>query len=223
MLLKRTLVVLHLVTFAVLFAGCSGETGSSDSPVPSAENQAGQSESVADSTEKEQPEAEETTGTLAPENVKLTKANWEEVQAEVAKHKGKVVVLDIWSTSCQPCLREFPNLVDLSQKYPERVVCLSLNTDYYGGKTKPPEHYEERVRKVLSDLNATFDNYLCTIPSDELYGKIDLGAIPAVFVFGPDGEIAEFFNNDDDKKYGGEFTYAEHIIPKIESLLKPAE
>jgi thiol-disulfide isomerase/thioredoxin len=214
------------MAFSVFLAGCAGETGSSGPAAPTEANKKpdenADEKTDADSTEKDASQPKDTAGTLAPEDVKLTKANWEEVLAEVAKYKGKVVVLDIWSVTCAPCLREFPNLVDLSRKYPERVVCLSLNTDYYGGASKPPEYYEPKARETLSKMNATFDNYLCAVPSDELFEKIELASIPAVYVFGPDGEVAERFDNDE-QKYGEEFTYEKHIIPKIESLLKPVE
>lgn len=221
MLMPRSRPFLALLAISICLCGCASE---SEAPNESTQEVPPDEASNVDSVSSENPApaAEQATETLAPADVKLKTANWEEVLSEVKKHNGKVVVLDIWSTSCQPCLREFPHLVNLSQTYPENLVCLSLNTDYYGSTKKPPEYYEESVRKVLSDLNATFDNYLCTSPSDELYEEMKLASIPAVYVFGPEGEIAERFDNDE-QKYGEEFTYADHIIPKIESLLKPAE
>ena len=150
--------------------------------------------------------------------VTLTHANWEEIKAEVAKHKGKVVVLDLWSTSCPPCLREFPNLVALSKKYPEKVVCLSCSTDYIGIKSKPPEYYEEKVKGFLTEQKAAFTNFLCTIPGDELYAEIDLASIPAVYVYDPQGNVSQRFDNDEGK-FGDEFTYEDHVIPLIDKLL----
>lgn len=218
----RLLATLSLLLLPVCLWGCAGESTPTTAGTPPASSQTEETDDETTSSGQADAKPDAATAKLAPEDVKLKTANWEEVLAEVKKHQGKVVVLDIWSTSCQPCLREFPKLVNLSQNYPNQVVCLSLNTDYYGSSKKPPEFYEETVRKVLSQLNAKFDNYLCTLPSDEFYEEIDLASIPAVYVFGTDGEIAERFDNDE-QKYGEEFTYADHVIPKIESLLKPAE
>lgn len=220
--MTRSLTCLCLLAFSLWLMGCDQDAGTPPENAPVPANPTANNVHSPENSENEDTQPKTAAAALAPEDVKLTRANWEELLSAVGKHEGKVVVLDIWALSCQPCLREFPNLVNLSQKYPEQVVCLSLNTDYYGGKTKPPEYYEESVRKMLSDLNASFDNYLCTIPSDELYEKIGLASIPAVYVFGPDGEVAERFDNDE-QKFGDEFTYSDHIIPKIESLLNSAK
>ena len=52
----------------------------------------------------------------AKAKVTLQIVDWDETLMLVAAHKGKVVVLDAWSTSCQPCMKEFPNLVKLHRK-----------------------------------------------------------------------------------------------------------
>ena len=35
----------------------------------------------------------------------------------IAAKRGKVVVMDAWSTSCPPCMKEFHNLVELHKQY----------------------------------------------------------------------------------------------------------
>ena len=37
-----------------------------------------------------------------------------EIVKRIELHRGQVVVLDCWSTSCPPCIKEFPGLVDHS-------------------------------------------------------------------------------------------------------------
>jgi len=210
-----------VLTLSLLVTGCGDaqvdktEDAVSDQTTEAVES--GESETPENSEETETPAK-----TLAPEDVKLTQATWDEILSAAKSHQGKIVVLDVWSTSCPPCLREFHNLVELSQKHPNRVVCLSCSTDFVGISSKPPEYYEERVRKFLSQQDAKFDNYLCSEPADEIFLKIDLASIPAVYIFGEDGELVERFDNDT-QKYGDEFTYVDHILPKLNSLLKPTE
>ena len=57
-------------------------------------------------------------GAKADEKPKVTVkiASWDETLKMVAGHKGKIVVLDAWSTSCTPCVKEFPNLVKLHER-----------------------------------------------------------------------------------------------------------
>lgn len=156
--------------------------------------------------------------TTAEDRVELKAATWEQLTEYIGRYKGKVVVVDLWSTSCIPCMREFPNLVKLQKKFGDSIVCVSFNCDYVGIKSKPPETYHDRVLKFLKKQNATFLNVLCKTPSDELFDKIDLGSIPAVYVYGTDGKLANRFDNDEGK-YGDEFTYEKHVIPMVEKLI----
>ena len=150
--------------------------------------------------------------------VTLDIKNWDETLALVAQHKGKVVVLDLWSTSCEPCMVEFPHLVELHKQHGDKLVCLSASCDYAGIKSKPPETYHARVLEFLTKQNANFSNVLLNVESDVLFEKIELASIPAVYVFGADGKIAKRFDNDNAKP-GEDFTYAKDIVPFVEGLI----
>jgi thiol-disulfide isomerase/thioredoxin len=146
----------------------------------------------------------------AKSKVSLKVVDWDETLKLVAANKGKVVVLDAWSTSCPPCMKEFPNLVKMHQKYGgKQVVCMSLSCDYAGIKNKPPEFYRPRVEKFLEKQDATFQNLLASVPSEELFEKMGISSIPAVYVFGPDGKLAKRFDNEQAKAEEDNFTYAD--------------
>ena len=53
--------------------------------------------------------------------VRLTIVDFDGIQQQIAKHKGQVVVMDAWSTSCPPCMKEFHNLVELAQAIQPRA------------------------------------------------------------------------------------------------------
>jgi thiol-disulfide isomerase/thioredoxin len=160
-------------------------------------------------------------GEKSKAKVALETASWEETLKLVAAHKGKkIVVLDAWSTSCQTCMKEFPNLVKLHQKYGDkRVACMSLSCDYQGIKTKPPEFYRPRVITFLEKQGATFQNLLASEPAEDLYEKMELASIPAVFVFGLDGKLVKRFDNEQAKTDEDNFTY-EDVNKLVEELLK---
>ncbi len=193
----------------LLICGCPASTAPSSSVPPA----------VAIASVPEKAEPEETATETTANTVTLVVKSWDETLALVAEYQGKIVVLDLWSTSCEPCLAEFPNLVALHEKHgEENVVCLSANCDYIGLKSKPPESYVPNVLEFLTKQKATFQNVLLNVDADELFEKIELASIPAVFVFGPDGQLANRFDNDLAKK-DEEFTYQKDVIPFVEGLL----
>ncbi len=157
----------------------------------------------------------------ANSKISLTVVDWEKTLELVAEHKGKVVVLDAWSLSCPPCMKEFPNLVKLHQKYGgKEVVCMSLACDYAGIKNKPPEYYRDKVLKFLEKHDAEFQNLLSSVPSDELFDKkMKISSIPVVYVFGRDGKIAKRFDNEKAEKEEDNFTYSD-INKLVEELVK---
>jgi thiol-disulfide isomerase/thioredoxin len=139
--------------------------------------------------------------------VELKILGWDDTQKLIASKKGQVVVLDAWSTSCVPCMREFPHLVELHKALGDDVACISLSADYTGSKTKPPEFYREKVLKFLTKQGATFDNVLSSLPSDELFETLDIPSIPAVFVYDRSGKLLKKFDNSEAESEEDEFTY----------------
>jgi peroxiredoxin len=49
----------------------------------------------------------------------------------LSQYKGKTVVLNFWTTTCQPCLEEMPSIAELSKVLAARkdVVVLTVSTD----------------------------------------------------------------------------------------------
>ena len=154
--------------------------------------------------------------------LELRDMNWEQVQAFVAEHKGKVVVVDVWSTSCEPCLQEFPHLVTLQERHADDVVCVSFDCDFIGAKNKPVDYYRERVLKALTELKAeTIINLMSTVAADELFVQMDLDSIPAVYVFDREGKLSKRFDNRTPAGGGVEgISYEKQIDPLVAELVK---
>jgi len=167
-----------------------------------------QSSKLADAGEKESGE------------VSVSEATWKQVQERVAAHKGKVVVLDAWATSCPACVEEFPGLVALHKKHGSNVVCMSISCDYQGIKSKPPKFYHEKVLKFLTKQGAAFENLLGTQPADEMYSAMGVAAIPVVFVYGKDGKLVKRFDNETIENEEDAFTYKKDINKLVDGLVK---
>ncbi len=199
----------------ILLQGCN-----QNSTPPSATPKSEQTpEPVSTKAEAKQP-AIPGAQTFEKEGVTAEIASWDETQKFIAKQKGKVVVVDLWSTWCEPCLREFPQLVALQKKYPEKVVCISFNLNYDGSKNSPPESNSEELMEFFEKQKAEIVNIISSTPDEKLYESINLAAIPAAYVYGPDGKLIKRFDNEK-QEYGKEgFTYEKDIGPLIDKLLK---
>src|SRR5271156_1551550 len=57
---------------------------------------------------------------------------------ELAGLKGKLVVVNLWATWCEPCLREMPSLERLQSRFGERIAVLAVSEDRGGNKTVEP-------------------------------------------------------------------------------------
>ncbi|HUE74536.1 MAG TPA: TlpA disulfide reductase family protein [Pirellulaceae bacterium] len=143
--------------------------------------------------------------------VQLDIASWDDVQKYVAAQKGKVVVLDLWSTSCEPCVKELPRLVKLHQAYPHDVVCVSNSLDFYGLKEEPPESYRDQALEILTEKGATFQNYLCSDADTKVYEQVGANPVPIVLVYDRAGKLAKLFEN--------EFTYERDVAPLVKELV----
>jgi thiol-disulfide isomerase/thioredoxin len=144
--------------------------------------------------------------------------SWDQTQTRREQFRGKVVVLDVWSTFCQPCVREFPNLVNLKERLGDKIACISFNTDYTGAKDEPPESFRKNVLAFLTAQKARLFNVLSSDPNEEFFDKIRLGGPPAVFVYDRGGKLVKRFDNSQVPKVP-EFTYKYDVIPFVERLL----
>jgi thiol-disulfide isomerase/thioredoxin len=139
------------------------------------------------------------------DEVKLESLKFDAFKARLAQAGSKnykFTLVDAWSTTCGPCMENFPHLVEMHRKFAAKglqVVSLSLD-DPSDAKAVAA------ARKFLKAQQATFLNVLL----DEEFGvgfeKLDINAIPAVFVYAPDGKLVKKYSLDDPNN---QFTYAE--------------
>ena len=159
-------------------------------------------------------------GKASQAKIELKDGTWKDVEALIAQHKGRIVIVDIWSTSCLPCMTEFPNLVRIHNAHKDDVVCISFNVDYVGIKKKPAETYRPRVEQFLAKEKAECVNFLCTDASDKVFEALELSSIPAVYVYDRTGKLARRFDDsllEDNEEEA--FTYKDDINPFLNELL----
>jgi len=156
----------------------------------------------------------------APSSVTVQVRDWKGVQELIRRHRGRVVVLNIWTTTCERCIEEFPQFVQLQETYQaDRLACISINCDYDGITGKPPAYYRDDVLGFLKKSRATFQNVMLKIPFLDFLNQIELASTPAVLVYGRDGELVHRFDNDNWRSESDEFTM-QQIQTLIDRLIK---
>lgn len=196
-----------VAAFAVcvlMIAGCGSD------PTPPAATEAEQPPAAAAT------EADDATQAAAGE-VTLELVDHAGLLERIASGEGRVVVLDCWSTSCPPCIKEFPGLLELQKTFGDDVLCLSLSFDYEG--IGEPEEVTPRVLGFLEKVGATIPNMLSKEESDVMLTKLDLVSVPGIFVYAQDGTLAKRFDDDmASTELGRPFTYAD-VEAEVRSLL----
>lgn len=147
----------------------------------------------------------------------LRYGSWDEIQQEILRGE-KITVVDLWSLACEPCLKEFPGLVQLHRDYSEQINCVSVNLDFDGRKTRPPESYESEVVAFLQSVQAEkLTSYICSTSSDDVFIEEKIPSIPVVMVFNAQGKLVKRFI-DAGETVG--FSYAESVRPAVIELLE---
>ena len=145
-------------------------------------------------------------------SVKLESLNWPKFLERIAANKdAKLTIVDAWATTCGPCKKNFPHLVEMNHKYGKKgLAVVSLSLDDNSDKAALAD-----AEKFLQEKKAVFTNILLDEDFGVGFEKLEIGAIPAVFLFGPGGkEIARFTMDDPNNQ----FTY-EDVEKAIVALL----
>jgi thiol-disulfide isomerase/thioredoxin len=98
----------------------------------------------------------------------------------LAGSHGKVILLNFWATWCGPCRAEIPDLIELQNKYKDRLQILGLVVD---------EDDADAVKEFVGKFGI---NYPVAIASSETriqYGGI--AALPTSFVLDAEGRIVQ--------------------------------
>jgi cytochrome c biogenesis protein CcmG/thiol:disulfide interchange protein DsbE len=98
----------------------------------------------------------------------------------LAGAKGKVILLNFWATWCGPCRAEIPDLVELQNKYKDRLQILSLVVD---------DDDQDAIKKFVAE---SIINYPVAVATDEIrieYGGI--AALPTSFVLDAEGRVVQ--------------------------------
>jgi thiol-disulfide isomerase/thioredoxin len=123
--------------------------------------------------------------------IELTLVKYDGLKQEVLKHRGKVVVLDFWATTCVPCLAHFPDVVEMQKKYADKgLVVISVSLD------KTDEDTVKRANRFLTQQKTPFANLLLDEPPEVLAKQFEFKGLPFYYVFDRHGKWVRYRSFD---------------------------
>ncbi|MDP8205614.1 MAG: TlpA disulfide reductase family protein [Candidatus Electryonea clarkiae] len=114
----------------------------------------------------------------------------------ITQTNSKAVILNIWATWCQPCREEFPDLLQVYDKYKDQGLNLLLvSADFQSNKAEAME--------FLSSQGVTFQSYLKNENDQKFIDALHpswSGALPATFTFDSEGKLINFHEGKTSKE-----------------------
>jgi thiol-disulfide isomerase/thioredoxin len=102
----------------------------------------------------------------------------------LADLKGKLVLINLWATWCQPCLKEMPSLAELPNTLGDGFVLLAVSEDRGGGKVVAPFIEKLGIDKLgLGKLKVYLD------PESKIGRAFSVRGLPTSIVIGPNGDV----------------------------------
>lgn len=97
---------------------------------------------------------------------------------DLARFRGKIVLLDFWASWCEPCRHSFPWLNAMQARYADRgLVIIGVNVD----------RDRADAERFLHDVPATFQ--IVYDPAGTLATRFDLPGMPSSYIIGRDGTV----------------------------------
>lgn len=206
MLKKLTVFILAAaMTLSLFGCGQSSEEKTTEQSTEQTQEEA-PSETPAEETVEEQPEdteeqpedteeqsAEQSTEEGAFEKMSLTNLAGDEIDKTIFEGHD-LTVINVWATSCKPCLSEMPELAKLSDEYEQnggQVQIIGLCTDLVDMDANRVDSQIELANQIVELTGADFTHL---VPDDEMLNFLmeNIIGVPTTFFVDSQGkEVGE--------------------------------
>ena len=131
----------------------------------------------------EQPDLYHTTAAFIHKTIASDKAN-------------HAVLLNVWATWCEPCVAEFPMIVDMVDEYENDLAVYFISVDWLDE--------EDKVLSFLKDQGVTWTTFIKDEKDQEFINGIHKdwsGALPFTILYGKtSGEVVDFWEGEQPEK-----------------------
>ncbi len=117
----------------------------------------------------------------------------------ISDFKGKCILLDFWSSGCGPCIKAFPEMKELHEKYQDQFVIISMSVDT-----------DSRWRKASERYQLTWNNWNEGKGLGGLYTNYRIDGLPCYVFIDSEGKIVQKISGFS-KRYIEEELLAEYL------------
>src|ERR1700736_1549919 len=97
----------------------------------------------------------------------------------LSEFAGRLVLINLWATWCEPCLREMPSLERLQSRLGDQITVVAISEDRGGGKTVEP---------FINKLGLkSFKTYLD--PKSDVGRAFKVAGLPTSFLIDREGKV----------------------------------
>ncbi len=118
---------------------------------------------------------------------------------QIAMHQGKEAVLvNFWATTCAPCLKEFPMIMELADAYKDQGMKIYfVTTDWEDYRDKAMAFLESKGFKGLTFMKeeGNDNNFIRAISDDWS------GALPFTMVYDKEGNVTDSWEMEQDRAF----------------------
>ena len=139
----------------------------------------------------------------------MQKVRGDKVGEVIEKFKGeKAVLVNVWATFCGPCVKEFPHIVELRNKYQDDLEVVFISAEF-------PEQ-EPHALKFLRKNEVDWPTYILEGLDEELINSLSqewTGAMPFTIIFDKNGVMSSQW--EDEADYDTFEAYIKQAINKL--------